>query len=248
MGKSLFPVIAVIRILLYSRQKWQCFAYVSTQEALLKPTLFYDAELRSVSITENSAQLTVAYLGRDTTLPADPNNAAYCRRLLETREEGKPIFGLARLIQRKQTGTPRSKALYRFDPYVDQTLRRAFDLDAFEFSRETHNANCVGWRNAKYPDGFLAPKGLIPGQHGRFVSSSTQDVPVAVPLEFFELCVRMKSDPETVLKSFIADICNLNSTPELPRADGSIHNGVEARRKAREYLRQAWRLKKDFFS
>ena len=214
----------------------------------MKPTLFYDAELRSVSLTENSAQLIVAYQGHETILPVEPGNAAYCRRLLETKDGGNPIIGLARLIQRRQNGVARSKALYRFDPYVDQTLRRAFDLDAFEFSRETHNANCVGWRNAKFPDGFLAPKGLVPGQQGRFVSSSTQDVPVAVPLEFFELCVRMKSDPETVLKAFIADICSLNSTPELPRADGSVHNGADARRKAREYLRQAWRLKKDFFS
>ena len=57
----------------------------------------------------------------------------------------------------------------------------------------------------------------------------------------------MKTDPATLLKIFIADACNLQSTPELPRADGFSGRGIEALRKARDYLRTAWRLKKDFF-
>ena len=214
----------------------------------MKPTLFYDSELLSVSVTGNEAQLTIRYQGQEMTLQGEVPNATNCQKRLQEQADGIPLIGLARLSQqRKSSGSSRGKNGYRFDIYVDQTLRRAFDLDVYEFSRETHNSNSVGWRNAKYPEGFLAPKGLIPGQSGRFVSSSTQDIPVAVPLEFFELCSRMRTDPETVLKGFIADVCSLASTPELPRADANMNHGTEAKRKARDYLRQAWRLKKDFF-
>ncbi len=214
----------------------------------MKPTLYYDTELLSVSITENDTQLTIRYQGKEITLQGDIANVAHCRKLLEGQDAETPLIGLVRLNQRKAAGAGRSRNEYRFDAYVDQTLRRAFDLDVYEFTRETHNANSIGWRNAKYPEGFLAPKGIIPGHQGRFVSSSTQDVPVAVPLEFFELCTRMRSDPETILKAFIADVCNLSSSPELPRADGAMNHGADAKRKARDYLRQSWRLKKDFFS
>ena len=213
----------------------------------MKPTLFYDSELLSVSVTGNDAQLTIRYQGQEMTLQGEISNANNCRKRLEEQADGTPLIGLTRMIQRKSSGASRTRIGYRFDPYVDQTLRRAFDLDVYEFSRETHNSNSIGWRNAKYPEGFLAPKGLVPGQNGRFVSSSTQDVQVAVPLEFFELCTRMRSDPETILKGFIADACSLASTPELPRADANMNHGTKAKRKAREYLRQAWRLKKDFF-
>ncbi|MGN0918113.1 MAG: hypothetical protein ACI4NO_03095 [Oxalobacter sp.] len=214
----------------------------------MKPTLFYDSELLSVSMTGSDAQLTIKYQEQEIVLQGESSNAIYCRKLLEKQESNTPLIGLTRLIQRKSSGSSRNRNGYRFDPYVDQTLRRAFDLDVYEFSRETHNTNSIGWRNAKYPGGFLAPKGLVPGQQGRFISSSTQDIPVAVPLEFFELCIRMRSDPEAVLKSFIADVCHLSSTPELPRADANMNRGTEAKRKARDYLRQAWHLKKDFFS
>lgn len=214
----------------------------------MKSTLFYDSELLSVSMTGSDAQLIIKYQGQEIVLQGESSNAIYCQKLLEKQESNTPLIGLTRLIQRKSSNSSRNKNGYRFDPYVDQTLRRAFDLDVYEFSRETHNTNSIGWRNAKYPDGFLAPKGLVPGLQGRFISSSTQDVPVAVPLEFFELCIRIRSDPETVLKSFIADVCHLSSTPELPRADANMSSGTETKRKARDYLRQAWHLKKDFFS
>jgi len=217
-------------------------------EIPVKPTLFYDAELLSVSVTGNEALITIRHQGQEMVLQGDVSNANHYKKLLEENSTGASLIGLARLIQRKSPGAGRPRNSYRFDAYVDQTLRRAFDLDVYEFTRETHNSNSIGWRNAKYPEGFLAPKGLVPGQQGRFVSSSTQDVPVAVPLEFFELCIRLRSDPETILKAFIADVCNLSSTPELPRADGAMSHGTEAKRKARDYLRQAWRLKKDFFS
>ncbi len=213
----------------------------------MKSTLFYDSELLAVSVTGNDAQLTIRYQGQEMTLQGEVSNATSCQKRLQEQTDDTPLIGLACLIPRKSSGPSRGKNGYRFDPYVDQTLRRAFDLDVYEFSRETHNSNSIGWRNAKHPEGFLAPRGLVPGQQGRFVSSSTQDVPVAVPLEFFELCFRMRTDPETVLKGFIADVCSLTSTPELPRADANMNHGTEAKRKARDYLRQAWHLKKDFF-
>lgn len=214
----------------------------------VKPTLFYDSELLSTSVTGNNAQFVIRYHGEEITLAGDASNLAFCEKFIKNNPSNTPVIGLARLIQRKGFGSARNRGAYRFDPYIDQSLRRAFDLDSFEFSRETHNSNCIGWRNSKHPDGFLAPKGLVPGQHGRFISSSTQDIPVAIPLEFVELCSRMRVEPESVLKTFIADLCHLTGGAELPRADGFSNRGGDAERKARDYLKQAWRLKKDFFS
>lgn len=104
--------------------------------------------------------------------------------------------------------------------------------------------NSIGWRNEANPNGFLAARGIIPGKEGRFISDSTEPYTVNIPFDFVEIATRLKQDPVDILKNFIADVCQLHSTDELPRADGFNSRGMEAEKKAREYLKQAYRLKK----
>ena len=105
--------------------------------------------------------------------------------------------------------------------------------------------NSIGWRNEANPNGFLAARGIIPGKEGRFISDSTTPYTVNIPFDFVEIATRLKQDPVVMLKNFMADVCQLHSTDELPRADGLNSKGTEAEKKAREYLKQAYRLKKD---
>ena len=214
----------------------------------MRPTLYYDARLKGVATAGNGEnRLDIEYRGRELSLPADPANALHYEKRLNTSGADAVIIGLARLIRKKPQGGNRPRLFYRFDAYVDQSLRRAFELDDYEFIDSDYNINCIGWRNDKNPDGFLAPRGIIPGEGGRFVSDNTAKHAVAIPFEFIELATRMKTDPVSVIQLFIADVCHLQNTPELPRADGFSSRGTETSRKAQDYLRQAWRLKKDFF-
>lgn len=213
----------------------------------VRPTLFYDARLKGISPSGNGDKLIIEYQGREIFLPADSANAQHYEKRLKASGNEAGLIGLARQVRRRTPGNRRAGVFYRFDAYCDQTLRRAFDLDDYEYLDNSYNLNCIGWRNAKNPDGFLAPRGILPGEDGRFVSDNTEKYLFAIPFEFIELATRMKTDPATLLKTFIADTCNLQSTPELPRADGLSGRGTEALRKARDYLRTAWRLKKDFF-
>ena len=198
-------------------------------------------------MTSSGDRLVIEYQGKDLFLTADPVNAQQCENLLQGVTEETAVIGLARLIRKKTAGGTRLRSVYRFDPYPDPTLRRAFDLDDYDYQNVHHNTNCIGWRNAKNPDGFVAPRGVIPGEQGQFVSDTTEIWPMAIPFEFVELATRLKTDPVTILKSFIADACQLHSTPELPRADGFSSHGSDAERRARDYLRAAFKLKKDFF-
>ncbi len=214
----------------------------------MRPTLYYDARLKGVTTAANGEKrLAIEYRGRELSLPADTANAQHCEKRLHAAGADTGVIGLARLIRKKTQGGNRPRMFYRFDIYADQSLRRAFELDDYEYIDSDYNINCIGWRNDKNPDGFLAPRGIIPGDAGRFVSDNTEKHVLAIPFEFIELATRMKTDPESILKHFIADACHLQSTPELPRADGFSSRGTESTRKAHDYLRQAWRLKKDFF-
>lgn len=213
----------------------------------MKPTLYYDACLKGITQSGNEIQLIIEYQGKELHLPADPGNAHQYEKRMKTQGNETGFIGLARLVRRRASGNHHPKIFYRFDAYSDQSLRRAFDLDDYEYFDNNYNLNCIGWRNEKNPDGFLAPRGIIPGESGHFVSDSTEKYLLAVPFEFIELATRMKTDPTMLLKHFIADACHLQSTPELPRADGFSSRGNEAVKKARDYLRTSWRLKKDFF-
>lgn len=56
-----------------------------------------------------------------------------------------------------------------------------------------------------------------------------------LPTEFLELCRNDVTDPEIVLKNFIADLCSIENSPSDPRTDGYGSTGPEPRRLARWY-------------
>ena len=212
----------------------------------MRPSLYYDARLKSVNLTASGDRFVIDYQGRELVLPADSANAAhYDRQLKENGQEGKSLIGLVSQIRKKNGNGSRARGLYRFDAYPDQTLRRAFELDDFDYIDENHNINTIGWRNQSNPAGFLAARGIIPGREGRFISDSTEPYSVSIPFEFVEIAARLKQTPVSLLKNFMADVCQLRSSHELPRADGLNSKGPEAEKKAREYLKLAYRLKKD---
>ncbi len=56
-----------------------------------------------------------------------------------------------------------------------------------------------------------------------------------LPPEFIELCESDGVMPETVLRGFIADLCELISWQAHPRADGYNSNGSDERQYAQAY-------------
>ena len=213
----------------------------------MRPSLYYDARLKGVTVTDNGDRFVIEYLGNELSLPADTANAAWYDKLLKQNgKEQTGLIGIVSQVRRKNNvGHSRPRGYYRFDASPDQTLRRAFELDDFDYFGENHNMNSIGWRNEANPNGFLAARGIIPGAEGRFISDSTEPYTVNIPFDFVEIATRLKQDPVALLKNFMADVCQLHSTDKLPRADGMNSKGTEAEKKAREYLMMAYRLKKD---
>jgi hypothetical protein len=63
----------------------------------------------------------------------------------------------------------------------------------------------------------------------------TNKLALELPAEFIDLCERDGVTPETVLKGFIADLCEIINWQSNPRADGYSSNGSDERRLADEY-------------
>ena len=60
-------------------------------------------------------------------------------------------------------------------------------------------------------------------------------ITIELPQEFIELCKQDEVEPETVLRGFIADLCEIRNWASDPREDGYSSNGSDERMKAREY-------------
>jgi hypothetical protein len=56
-----------------------------------------------------------------------------------------------------------------------------------------------------------------------------------LPPEFIALCKRDGVTPETVLRGFIGDVCEIINWASNPRTDGYGSNGSDERRMAYEY-------------
>lgn len=123
---------------------------------------------------------------------------------------------------------------WRFNEYLDQSMRRAFELDS---------ADRIGWVNDSNPAGWTAPRGIIPGEEGRFIEDDTSPVTIDVPVEFFELCDHHVLTPEAVLRGFIADVCELMNYVREPRADGYSSNGSDERSMAADYFERAYGMR-----
>jgi len=62
-----------------------------------------------------------------------------------------------------------------------------------------------------------------------------QNITIELPQEFIELCEEDGAAPETVVRGFIADLCEIMNWANNPRKDGYSSNGSDERRIAREY-------------
>lgn len=181
--------------------------------------VYFDAVLHAV--TED--RLVLDYFGRKLELST----------FLPISDWMKSKVGKVGVVQFEPNGE-----CWRFSDYLDQSMRRAFELDG---------TDRIGWINDANPAGWTAPRCVIPGENGQFVEDETSPVTIDVPLEFYDLCNRHEVTPETVLRGFVADVCDLVSYVRAPRADGYSSNGSDERSMAADYFDRAhsWRAKGD---
>ncbi|EIF32238.1 hypothetical protein BCh11DRAFT_07826 [Burkholderia sp. Ch1-1] len=209
----------------------------------MQATQYFDARLIEVSAT---AELVIEYQGNTLSVPGYPRTDG---KLDDFTASKIGQIGVATFVAK----TEHHAAFYRFEPYGDQTLRRAFELDVFErperagIGCDGYNGEAIGWRSEAQPEGFLAPRGIVPGANG-FIADETENITIAVPPEFRDLCAEVKRQPEDVLRGFIADAAGLNSYVNCPRADGYSCNGSDERMMARDYFERAHGMWRDEYN
>ncbi len=209
-----------------------------------QPVAFFNARFTGIATEEGGDNyLVFEYQGQEMRQPTFPGSG---NAELSARAVGK--FGVVVRVdwQTEELDFP----TYRFDAYLDQSLRRAFELDVFEHATPIgspgYNAERIGWRNSLCPDGFLAPAGIIPGTDGRFIQDETEALTIDVPPEFVSLCDEYKSTPMQVLRGFIADAASLSNYMAEPRADGYSSNGSDERMLAYDYIERAYGMRREF--
>ncbi len=137
----------------------------------------------------------------------------------------------------KEFGRP---AVY-FRAYLDQSLRRAPELDAPDsMAAAGQTPNVVGWRCDARPAGFRGPVGLVPGEHGDFVPDASVAVTLQVPPEFVRLSRQYQHSPSSLLRAFVGDVCGLMNYVRCPRADRYGSNGSDERDLADHWLERAF--------
>lgn len=67
------------------------------------------------------------------------------------------------------------------------------------------------------------------------MSRGKRKVTISLPEEFLELCDYDRTDPERVLRGFIADLCGIMNWQSNPRPDKYSSNGSDEREFARAY-------------
>ncbi|HCF9833292.1 TPA: hypothetical protein NI803_004583 [Pseudomonas aeruginosa] len=214
-----------------------------------QPVAFFNARLIDIATENGGDVLVFEYQGQEMRRPTFAGSA---ERAAEKKAAGTPPaeFGKVGVVIRADwPSEERDFPEYRFEAYIDQSLRRSFELDIFEHVEPVgsprFNAERIGWRNEACPDGFLAPAGIIPGENGRFIEDSTEALELDVPAEFVSLCAEFKRTPEDVLRGFIADAASLMNYVREPRADGYSSNGSDERRLAYEYIERAYGMWRD---
>lgn len=218
------------------------------QAPIQQPRGYFDAHFIEV-VTENGTNyLVFEYQGqtiRQATF-SDPNFTRYVQLQGQygVVERADHCGGIVRETQPMPT--------YRFSPYTDQSLRRAYELDITEQPRidinwvGNYNPERIGWRNATHPDGFLAPAGIIPGKEGRFIPDESEALMIDIPREFEQLCREYGTTPEEVLRGFIADAAGLQNYVDEPRGDGYDSNGSDERMMAEHYFERAYSIHREF--
>lgn len=176
--------------------------------------VYHDARLVAV----NDQGLVLDYCGKVVTLPTFEPPLDH----LDTE------FGKVGLVE----WVPSSQC-WRFRSYYDQSLRRVFEFD---------HGDRIGWRNDADPDGWTAPRCVVPGVNGAFIEDETELYELYIPPEFVQMCAEFDCDPDEVLRGFIADACGLVNAADEPRADGYCTNGSDERMFAGDYIHRAYGL------
>lgn len=133
----------------------------------------------------------------------------------------------------------------QFYPYIDQSLRRAPELDWVARDVEGRDPNVIGWRCDAQPKGFRAPAGLTPGEGGTFVPDRSENVTVRVPHEFVRECERYGMTPAEMLQAFACDSAGIINLHRCPRADGLGSNGSDERDLADAWMERAFAGKRE---
>ena len=188
----------------------------------------HNAEL--IGISEDPTRMIIRVDGADAEIPAN-GNASHLQS-----QVGK--FGSI-AGKRESDGYSYS---YVFHAYLDQTLRRAPELDT-----QPADGRAVewGWTCAALPNGMLAPLGFVPGIDGKWIRDETSLVDVPVPPEFVRLCEEIGTEPVEVLRGFIADLCDIRNDAAQPRADGFSSNGSDERDMADTYFERAYSWRRE---
>jgi hypothetical protein len=126
---------------------------------------------------------------------------------------------------------PGERVPFSFYAYPDQRLRRLPTQD-------DPGRNLWGWRIDDRD--FAAKAGIVPGRDGLVVTLDTETLVIDIPREFIDLCAKSKLQPKTVLRGFIADLCELMNWGYCPREDEYSSNGSDERRMARLYFERAY--------
>lgn len=205
----------------------------------MKTQTFFDAVLLDICADD---QLLFEYLGQPERKPIAPGLGA----LAQSKDGPRPLWcdfiGKRGVVRSTRYPDGAGGSFYRFEPYQDQSLRRAFELDipVCDGDHFHRNSPCIGWRNQRHPGGFLAPPGLLPGRNGDFVEDLSECHSLCVPLEFRLLCERHGMSPQAVLQGFMADAAQLRNLLSFPRADGLSSNGSDERLLAGNYLERTY--------
>jgi len=120
---------------------------------------------------------------------------------------------------------------FAFHAYVDQRLRRDPGLD--DVRRQQW-----GWRIDERH--FCVRSGVLPGQNGDVVRRDTQRLVLHLPREYLNYCADRGLKPATVLRAFIADLCELFDWNACPREDEYSTNGSDERLYAEAYFQRCF--------
>jgi hypothetical protein len=120
---------------------------------------------------------------------------------------------------------------FAFHTYADPRLRRAPELD----NARRHQ---WGWRIGEQR--FCVQADVLPGRDGVVVRRDTKHVELELPREFLDFCAVRGLTPTGVLRSFIADLCELMNWVACPREDGYSSNGSDERLYANAYFQRTY--------
>jgi hypothetical protein len=120
---------------------------------------------------------------------------------------------------------------FSFKAYPDQRIRR---LPAEDDGKK----GLWGWRIGQLT--FSCKAGVIPGRGGVVVSEDTETLVLQIPREFVDFCATSRLRPDTVLRGFIADLCELMNWSHCPREDGYSSNGSDESQMAQQYFKHAY--------